>query len=279
VQVDREGRELSVVAPRAEYYFPRLSRDGLRVAVDVTDIQETHGDVWIFEIGRGTRIRLSSDPLDESNPVWLPDDSEVVFMRAPDLYRRDAGAAGEEQPLLQIDGRKNPADISSYGRHLLFDNQVVDNYDLWLLDLTSDQARAWIESPSHERNGRFSPDGRWVAYESAESGEIEIYVQSFPEAEERFVVSIGGGTDPLWRADGSELFYYSPRTSEVVAVPVSWTASRPRFDTPQSLFRAPIRDGFDVFPDGQSFLLNRLVPRTEAEPLVLVQNWVSRASE
>jgi Tol biopolymer transport system component len=227
-------------------------------------------------IGRGTRVRLSSDPLDESNPVWLPDDSEVVFMRAPNLYRRDAGAAAEEQPLLQTDGQKQPQDISADGRYLLFDNQVADDYDLWVLDLSSGQARAWIESPSNEQNGRFSPEGRWVAYQSDQSGEREIYVRSFPEGEDRFVVSIGGGIRPLWRADGSELFYYSPATSEVVAVPVTWTANRPRFGQPQPLFRARIRDGFDVFPDGQSFLRNRLVPRTEEEPLVLVQNWPAR---
>ena len=273
VRVDREGRELAVLAPRGEYYHPRLSRDGRRVAVDLTDIQTTHGDLWIFEIGRGTRTRLTDDPLDESNPVWAPGDSEIVFMRVPDLYRRDTAAAREESLLLESPAYKEPSDISPDGRWLLFENRGDADYDLWVLELESGRDRPWIESPATERNGRFSPDGRWVAYQSDESGETEVYVRSFPAGDQRFVVSIGGGSAPMWRADGSELYYFSPRTSEITAVAIGWEGDRPLFGAPRALFRADIRDGVDVFPDGESFVLNRLAPPPEAGPLTLIQNW------
>jgi len=275
VAVDRLGRELSVIGPLAEYYSPAVSHDGRRVAVDITDIQKTQGDVWVFDLERGTRTRLAAGPLDESRPVWYPDDNEVFFRRVPDIFVRDVAGAKPERNVIASGINSKPDDIDPEGRFLLYDLEDEDEVDLWVFELESGEARPWLDQPYPEFEGRFSPDGRWVAYTSEESGVNEIHVRSFPGGEERFVVSGGGGTAPVWSRDGSELFYYSA-DSEITAVPVTWTDGRPVFGRPAPLFRVTLRSNehsFDVFPDGERFLLNRMVTETDERSLVLVQGW------
>jgi Tol biopolymer transport system component len=276
VRVDREGREVAVIAPRGEYYSPRISHDGSQVAVDLTDIQTTHGDIWVFEGERGVRKRLSDDERDESNPVWSPDDDEVFFSRSPDLVRRDAAAAAQVRLLFESEVNKLPRDVSPDGKQVLFDNFSGNaNPGVWVLDLATGETRAFVDGPAGETVGKFSPDGNWVAYQSNESGRSEIYVRSFPAGLEREVVSSNGGTEPAWRSDGRELFYFAPATDEITSVSVEWRDGDPVFGSPEALFEANIRDGFDAFPDGETFLLNRIVTTTEDEPLVVVQNWQS----
>jgi hypothetical protein len=279
VAVDRSGRELSVVGPVAEYYSPAVSHDGRRVAVDITDIQKTQGDVWVFDLERGTRTRLAAGPLDESRPVWHPDDGEVFYRRVPDIFARDVEGAKPERNVIASGINSKPDDIDPEGRFLLYDledeDEDEDDVDLWVFELETGEARPWLDQPYPEFEGRFSPDGRWVAYTSKESGVNEIHVRSFPGGEERFVVSGGGGTAPVWSRDGSELFYYSA-DSEITAVPVTWTDGRPVFGRPAPLFRVILRSNehsFDVFPGGERFLLNRMVTNTDERSLVLVQGW------
>ncbi len=275
VTVDRTGRQISLVGSLAEYYSPAVSHDGRRVAVDITDIQKTQGDVWVFDLERGTRTRLAAGPLDESRPVWRPDDSEVFFRRVPDIYVRDVEGARPERAVTSNDLNSEPDDIDPGGRFLLYSLESENDVDLWVLELESGEERPWLDEPYAERDGQFSPDGRWVAYGSEESGPSEIHVRSFPGGEERFVISGGGGRTPIWSRDGSELFYYSA-DSEITAVPVTWTGGRPVFGRPTPLFRVILRSGdhsFDVFPDGERFLLNRMVTETDERSLVLVQGW------
>jgi Tol biopolymer transport system component len=245
------------------------------VAVDITDIQKTQGDVWVFDLERGTRTRLAAGPLDESRPVWRPDDSEVFFRRVPDIYVRDVEGARPERAVTSNDLNSEPDDIDPGGRFILYSLESKHDVDLWVLELESGEERPWLDEPYAERDGQFSPDGRWVAYGSEESGRSEIHVRSFPGGEERFVVSGSGGRTPIWSRDGSELFYYSA-DSEITAVPVAWTDGRPVFGRPAPLFRVILRSSdhsFDVFPDGERFLLNRMVTETDERSLVLVQGW------
>jgi Tol biopolymer transport system component len=275
VTVDRTGRQLSLVGPLAEYYSPAVSHDGRRVAVDITDIQKTQGDVWVFDLERGTRTRLAAGPLDESRPVWRPDDSEVFFRRVPDIYVRDVEGARPERAVTSNDLNSEPDDVDPGGRFLLYSLESENDVDLWVLDLESGEERPWLDEPYAERDGQFSPDGRWVAYGSEESGPSEVHVRSFPGGEERFVISGGGGRTPIWSPDGSELFYYSAQ-SEITAVPVTWTGGRPVFGRPAPLFRVILRSSdhsYDVFPDGERFLINRMVTETDEKSLVLVQGW------
>ena len=275
VTVDRTGRQLSLVGSLAEYYSPAVSHDGRRVAVDITDIQKTQGDVWVFDLERGTRTRLAAGPLDESRPVWRPDDSEVFFRRVPDIYVRDVEGARPERAVTSNDLNSEPDDIDPGGRFLLYSLESGNDVDLWVLELESGEERPWLDEPYAERDGQFSPDGRWVAYGSEESGPSEIHVRSFPGGEERFVISGGGGRTPIWSRDGNELFYYSA-DSEITAVPVTWTDGSPVFGRPAPLFRVILRSNdhsFDVFPDGERFLLNRMVTNIDERSLVLVQGW------
>jgi serine/threonine protein kinase/Tol biopolymer transport system component len=275
VTVDRSGRQLSVIGSLAEYYSPAVSHDGRRVAVDITDIQKTQGDVWVFDIERGTRTRLAAGPIDESRPVWHPDDSEVFFRRVPDIFVRDVAGARPERAVTSNDLNSEPDDVDPSGRFLIYSLESENDVDLWVLELESGEERPWLDEPYAERDGQFSPDGRWVAYGSEESGTSEIHVRSFPGGDERFVISGGGGRTPVWNRDGSELFYYSAQ-SEITAVPVTWTAGRPVFGRPAPLFRVILRSGdhsFDVFPEGKRFLLNRILTETDERSLVLVQGW------
>ncbi len=278
VTTDRAGKVLGVPGELAEYYSPRLSHDGRRIAVDRTDVQTTFGDIWVLDGERGTRTRLSNSPADESDPQWLPGDGEIVFHSGPDLFLRDASAATATRTLLASDAAKAPRDVSPDGRYLLFEVRNAAGADLWLLDLGSGTARPWLNDESFdENNARFSPDGRWVAYQTDETGEAEVVLRSFPDGRERIPVSTTGGQEPVWRADGSELFFLSPG-SEITAVPIAWQAGRPRPGTPKTLFHARLREGvgntqYDVYPDGQRFLLNRLVVKADDRPMVLVQHW------
>jgi len=281
VLLDRGGHRLSVVGPRAEYYAPRLSHDGQHVAVDITEFRgpdSPYGDIWTVDLRRGTRTRLTRSNINASEPIWTPDDANVIYRLNPDLYIRDASGVSEQRLVLESDELKGAHDVSPDGRYLLFSRHVNEG-DLWILDLETGEDTAWIATDYAEMGGRFSPDGNWVAYQSDESGLVEVYLQSFPETRERIVVSAGGGRSPAWRADGGELYYLSA-AGEITAVPVAWESGRPLPGEPQALFRVRTRmyrthGQFDVSPDGQSFLVNRLVIEGGDEPLVLVQNWAA----
>ena len=136
------GHDLSVVGPRAEYYVPRLSDDGLHVAVDITELrgpESPYGDIWTIELRRGTRTRLTRSNVNASKPVWTPDNANVIFRMNPDLYIRDASAAAEQRLLFESDERKGPQDVSPDGRHFS-SRGTRPKRDLWVLDLESNDA-------------------------------------------------------------------------------------------------------------------------------------------
>ena len=139
----------------------------------------------------------------------------------------------------------------------------------------SGKARPWLATEANEHHARFSPDGRWLAYTSNESGRSEIYIDRFPGRGERFRVSSNGGEKPIWRADGKELFFGSP-SGHLMAVPVDMDSDRAPIGEPQALFAARSRRGiFDVSADGERFLLNQEIV-VEATSMVLLQNWQAR---
>jgi len=269
VIVDRAGRELQSVAERAEYYFPRLSHDERRIAVDITEL-EGFGDVWTIDLERGTRGRITRTFIDASMPLWTLDDRALMFHIGPDLYRRDVSGTTEAELLLKSEERAFPQDISPDGRYLLY---ARGDGGLWTLDLQTGETRSWL-STDEKSWARFSPDGSWIAYTSTDSGRSEVYLQRFPEADERVIVSTDGGRTPKWRGDGGELYYSSP-AREIVAVPVTWENGRPRPGRPEVLFQARLREeqDFDVSADGQRFVLNRVLPVDFTRPYVLQQNW------
>jgi serine/threonine protein kinase len=270
VWFDRAGDVVERTGIVGDLYNPRLSRDARKLLLDVSTY-ETEGDIWLFDLERGSERRLTDHAIDESQPAWSPDEKTVYFFRVPDLYKIDL--VGNAEPTLMYDA-ENPVytSHSSIDGTVVFTEQSGNQQDIGTYDPESGVAVPWLVSPSYEENPEFSPDGKWLAYESDESGRDEIYIDRFPERSERFQVSRDGGTRATWRGDGKEIYYVSPR-GEIVAVPVDLESDRRPIGTPQPLFRPKIRrDMFTPHPDGQRFLvIERLDP--EIHRAILVDDW------
>ena len=222
---DRSGKEIGVVGepdslPRGNL---RLSPDGGSLAMSRT--VNGNDDVWVMDTARGTSRRFTSDEAPDAGPVWSPDGSRIAFVSYRkglyDLYQK-AISAGTEEVLLESNENKNPFDWSSDGRFILYAVQSAKTArDLWALPL--DGARkpfVVVQSEFEEVNGRFSPDGHWVAYTSNETGRNEIYVRPFPGPGRSWQVSANGGNNVQWRRDGREVFYLS-LDNRLMAVPVT----------------------------------------------------------
>ena len=279
---DRSGQRIGSVGPPDDYGNLALSPDGKRLAVTVGETSTPAADIWVFDLVRGVGTRLTSEPGGKYNPVWSPDGARIAY----GLYRtgvggmlaaRAANGSGAEEVLAA--GPSKPMtvawDWSSDGRFLAY--ALVDSRgwsDLWILPLTGDRkAFELLQTRSTEVGGAFSPDGRWLAYVSNESGTPEVYARSYPGAGGKWQISTAGGIRPRWRRDGKEIFYFTP-DGTLMSVAVSEGASLD-FGVPKPLFRAPVRFGYyDVTPDGQRFLVNVRPEQEEIPPITLVLNWV-----
>jgi dipeptidyl aminopeptidase/acylaminoacyl peptidase len=219
--------------------------------------------------------------------AWSPDGSRFAFssnrLGAWDIYQKAASGGGADDLLLKSTDAKYPYDWSPDGRWLLYGN-LTGHLDLWLLPLTGNERKPtrYLTSPFNKSQARFSPDGRFIAYTSDESGQNEVYVQPFPEASGgKWLVSKGGGHQPRWWRDSMELFYLSP-DSKMMAVDVSTTPVF-RNGNPKALFAAPIWSTgtsvnvtrYDVTADGQKFLINTLPADApvRTSPITVVLNW------
>ena len=269
---------------------PRVAPDGRRMVVSRR--VDVNTDVWMLD---GTRTtRLTFDPARDQFPIWSADGSRVIYRsrRAGGgaLYRKLASGAGDEELLLAAPQNLTPMDESRDGRFLVYswaDPRTIT--DLWTMSMTGDRSPSvLLATPFRETYGEFSPDGRWVAYQSNESGRIEIYVRPFvaPTAEtppvaasRQWQVSTAGGLYPVWRPDGKELYYINP-AGAMMAVPITITGAVPNPGAPVELFRKriygggmDIQDGrqYDVAPDGR-FLINTLLD-SAAAPVTLIQHW------
>jgi len=282
--VSRSGEDLGIVSPAALHYSPRLSHDGRRVAVDISEPQTAKGDIWIIDLSRSTSTRLTYDPANESAPLWTPSDRSVIFFSqkegASDLYEKSAGGIGEDEVVLQDERQKTPLDLSPDGRWLALQvtTATQGKADIWLLDRQTQEAMPFVTTPFSEGEMQFSPDGKWVAYVSDESGRKEVYVLQFPESPGKWIVSRGGGEQPAWSADGHQIYYLAGgKTMMQVEVTLG-----DAFDSgpPQPLFDAPVRGDlpfrqYCVSRDGSRFLLNRRVAEDTTRPIAFVQHWAA----
>ena len=282
VWLDRGGREIGTVAADARYYAPRLAPDGSRLAVTRWDQDTTIGDIWLFDLSRNLGSRFLFSAADEILAVWAPDGQRVIFSSSRegvnDLFQARADRAGSEEPLLQSRIWKVPDDVSPDGQHLLYETLVKGSVTLWFLPLSGVRdPKPFSAAQFSSYAGQFSPNGRWVAYCSNESGRPEIYVGAFPGPGGKWQVSTAGGGMPLWRADGRELFYYSADGS-LVAVDVT---TEPVFEAqaPRTLFKvrlsAPPDRQYDVSSDGKRFLVNLVAGSTDPVQATMVLNWAA----
>jgi eukaryotic-like serine/threonine-protein kinase len=287
---DRRGRVLGAAAEeRLGFVNLSLSPDGTRVAFVRTDTPSGTGDIWLREFARGTSSRFTFDPAADTSPVWSPDARYIVFASARDgvlnLYRKRSSNVGPEEALLRSSEPKIPTDWSRDGRFLLYTNtDSKSGNDIWFLPLTPEGAGGvrkptpYVKTEFNETYGRFSPDGRFVAYHSNASGQAEIYVQPFPDQTGgKWTVSKGGGILPRWRRDGKELFYTSlSESAELMAVEVS---TSPAFSAgiPKTLFQFPAGPpAWDLTGDGQKFIrASTLEATTSSSPIIVVLNWTA----
>jgi eukaryotic-like serine/threonine-protein kinase len=284
--LDRKGKELGVVGKPDVYGNVFLAPNGKSVAVSMMDIASQNTDIWAYDLQRGSSKRLTFDPAADSVPIWSPDAARLIFasnrlFSFNNLYVKTADGTQEEKSILQGDLDKFPSDWSRDGKYILY----TQNTDLWSVTLPELKSSLFLKAPSVLRNGQFSPDGKWVAYASNETGKWEIYVTSFPEPRGKWQVSAGGGEQPRWRGDGKELYYLSP-DGKMMATPVTTGAN---FDagTPVALFQAtprqpvPIYDLFvyDVSRDGQRFLINTELKQAGSAPMSIVLNWTAKLNK
>ncbi len=288
VWVDRKGHEVGTVGDIAGYEDVRVSPDGRHAAVSLRD--SSHGqnlDVWVLDVARGTASRITAERTDEFGPAWFPDGERLVYVSDHvgfyDLYERPA-TGGAEKILVRTKQDKVLPTVSPDGRHLLYLVSEGANFARVLAPLSGggDAVRLSGDSRFSEEHPEISPDGRWMAFESSESGQREVYVQPVPEGPKR-QVSIGGGQMPVWNRNGSELFY-AAKDGVLMSVALRLAAGRLEIGEPQPLFLLRLgvsgevqfaRHLYDVSPDGQRFLVIRRAPDTEADGAVVVTNWTA----
>ena len=214
--VDRAGKPLGKVGGEADYTDLELSPNREQAAVSVLDAVRRTRDVYLFDVIRNVRTRFTSDPADERTSIWSPDGKRVVYNARRkgyfDLYQKDPSGATDEEPLLADTKDKTPDSWSPDGQVILFSTSPplsFNNSALWLLSVSDKKTVPFLQTSFNETSGRFSPDGRWVAYVSNETGSQEVYVTHYPGPRGKWPISAGGGIYPRWRKDGREIFYVS----------------------------------------------------------------------
>jgi hypothetical protein len=278
---DRKGKEIGVVGKPEVFANIALGPDGKTVALDKTDPSNQNADVWIYALqGEGVK-RMTFDPAIDALPVWSPDAKKLVFTSGRkttlDLFLKSVDGAQDEKSIEDsAAGDKYPSSWSEDGRYILYTRRN----ELWILNLGEGKSQLFLKGPA-VRSGQFSPDGKWVAYASNETGKWENYVTSFPGAKGKWQISNGGGSQPRWRGDGKELFYLSP-DNKMMAVPLA-PGTMIDAGTPLELFQASPREmvatsemaAYDVTKDGQRFLINTQVKTADTPPMSVVLNWTA----
>jgi serine/threonine-protein kinase len=281
VWLDRTGREETIKAPPRLYTYARLSPDGSRAAFDVRD-QEN--DIWIWDFARQTLTRLTFDAAADQHPLWMHDGHRLIFSSLRDKvlapFWQAADGTGSAERLVTDTRALDQASLSPDGKRVVLRATTPDTgKDIVVLSLeTKRSLEPLLHTKFTERNGVMSPDGRWLAYESNESGRPEVYVRPFPQVDTgRWQISTAGGTRPLWARNGRELFYVAPG-GMLMSVSIQ---PGPTFSFGNALSVVDVSEyylpaagrSFDISPDGRRFLMIKDVEQQSGAQINVVLNW------
>jgi WD40 repeat protein len=285
--LDAHGKVLRTVGPASPYGELALSPDGTQAALSKYTLPEQHHTLWLLDLSRGTSTRFELDPSTENGaPVWMPDGRTIIFGSAHpgqmmDIYQKPTNGAASAEVVIKSNDWKTPLSVSPDASFLLYSTVGGETKgDLWLLPLRDHRKPVvFLHTEFDEPDGRFSPDGHWIAYVSNESGRYEVYVRPFlPDAlgeslssiGNKQLISNGGGFGPRWREDGKVL-YYIDLDGRLMAVEVS-TGAAFRAGVPSALFPTPAMTEWAPSPDGKHFLF--LVTEARGQvPFTIVLNW------
>jgi serine/threonine protein kinase len=290
VWLHRGGTQRGSVGQASAQSTVILSPDEKRVAVVRDDLQTASRGIWIADLTHGTSRRLTSNDGWDWYPVWSPDGSRIVFASNREggynLYHKPASGTGSDAVLFYSMDWKYPIDWSADGRNIVYQVATTKTHsDLWVLPLSRERKPfPFMQTEFTEEHPQFSPDGRWLAYTSNESGTPEIYVQNFPASSGKWQVSTRGGSHPRWRGDGKELFYLDVHGKQLMAATIKGDSRTFKADVPVALFDVHVgrfHSGifagmyqYDVTADGQRFLVNTMV-EASSPPITVVLNWAA----
>jgi serine/threonine-protein kinase len=265
--------------PPGFYWTPRVSPDGSRLAFGMSNTPGGGADLWVHDLKRGATSRLTSRPGWNYWPVWTPNSKNIVFASVGSatrgLYWVRADGSGEAQRLMDVQAL--PFSFSPDGKRLAYEESSITAAPIWTAPVEGDpdhprlgKAEPFLRTPFINTTGAFSPDGRWLAYSSNETGTREVYVRSFPRPGSKSQISTGGGMIPTWSRNGRELFFYSPldrriRVADYAVKGDSFMAGKPRVWSQKSLMIARVGSTFDLAPDGKRFAV-ALYPDGTSEP-------------
>lgn len=277
------------------YSEVELSPDGKRAALYQPSDQF---DVWLFDLARGAKTRFTFTPRFDRYPIWSPDGSQIVYCDGNSnntdigIYRKASSGAGEPELLLKTGEIACPQDWSRDGKYLLYAVAEKNKVDLWVLPMTVKPSDAkpipYLTSQFNQLQARFSPDGRWVVYESNESGKNEVYVRPFTPGggslagDGKWMISNGNGMEPRWRRDGKQILYWNS-TGKLMAVDVDTSGASIKAGIPTPLFDLPIggpgtgglTNMWDLTPDGSQILASTEIGSAATTPITIVLNWQS----
>jgi Tol biopolymer transport system component len=278
--LDRTGRELATVGDAGTSPNLALSPDERAVVAAIG--RGANIDIQSIDLQTGTQVRLTFDPGNDTVPIWSPDGQRIVFQgqrsgRSSLFQKTIAGTTTEEVLLDGGGGNIVPTDWSSDGRYLLYTLVPFGgNNDIWVLPFTADRKPIpFLQTAAVESDAVFAPNGKWVAYSSRENAQSEVYVEPFPRTGGKIQISRSGGTKPIWRRDGAEIYYLS---SDLHLMAAAFNITNGRAETPQALFSIPnvgvfaVGRQYAVSRDGQRFLFNMRQPQAEV-PLTVIVNW------
>jgi Tol biopolymer transport system component len=284
VWFDRRGQRLATAVTAGQYVDFHLSPDSQSLALAAIDRDTGRSDLYLLDLARGTRLRLTSARATDATPIWSPDGGRLVFRsnreRVHDLYARDLRGTKPETLLLSTGQAKYPTSWAPDGRSIVYHTRDnTTRWDIMMSGADGSAPRPLVRSPFNEMQAQLSPDGQWLAYTSDESSRPEVYVRSLSGTGPRLQMSVNGGSDPKWRRDGSELFYVAAdgrlmsvalRTRGAALEP---SAPQALFHVPDMLVSPPYTSPYDVTSDGSRFLVRVAVEQVRSMPLTVLLGW------